>query len=550
MKNYLKETWYMYIISFVFCFMLFFFEPIMMYLGNVSDFWFGISTIIKMSLSLFLIFYIACVVIFNIIYFISKKAFNILIVLFFIVFICSYIQGNYLIGNLPVLDGTPIVWSSNKIDWLISGLLWLIVIGAVYFITKKVTIKKIVKYASFVSLAVFVMISLSLVISLVSSGDLTGKEYVPFTTYKNINKYSDNKNFIILVLDSVDSGTFNRKMNEDKDFNNLLHDFTYYPDTMSAHPYTTESLPLMLTGKLYKNDEPILKWTTDAYKESSLLKLLEDNEYDINLYESELFYYDKGASRISNVYGSDNHDKLINVPSFWNQELKYISFKYLPSFFKRFSKIDDMYYNPRRIFKKIENLDDRFFDTSDLDLLNIIKENTYQKVDENVFKFIHVEGAHVPFKYDKNFNIIKNGTYEDGVLACLTLTKEYLNKLKENGVYDNSAIIIMADHGYTTKENDNQRQNPILYVKGFKETHDTMQTSNKPVHFIDLEGLYKDLVAGKKSSEVFKDIPNERTRTFMYYKLGWDHMIEYETTGTVLDKEKQHKTGKEYYKKR
>ena len=112
MKKYLKNTWFMYLISFVLCFMLFIFEPISMFAGNVDDFWFDLNTLLAPSFLMFIIAFIALIVIFNIIYFINKKVFKVSSIILFIGFICTYIQGNYLVGALPVLDGTPINWSN------------------------------------------------------------------------------------------------------------------------------------------------------------------------------------------------------------------------------------------------------------------------------------------------------------------------------------------------------------------------------------------------------------------------------------------------------
>ena len=125
--------------------MLFLYEPILMFINNPSDFWFGIGTMIKLSSLLFIIVLIIVLIIFNVIYFLnkekSKKIFKIFTVAMFVIFICSYIQGNFLVGNLPVLDGTKINWSSYKLDWIISALLWIIIIGVTVFIIKKVSLK-------------------------------------------------------------------------------------------------------------------------------------------------------------------------------------------------------------------------------------------------------------------------------------------------------------------------------------------------------------------------------------------------------------------------
>lgn len=554
MKKYFKDIWYMYVITFVFCFMLFLYEPLIMFLNNDADFWFSIGTMFKKTGLLFLIVFIALLVVFNIIYFLnkdkSKKIFKICTIILFIIFICSYIQGNYLVGNLPVLDGTVIDWSKYKLDWIISIILWIVVIVGVIFAIRKLTLEKTVKYAGFVGVGIFVMLTLSLTTTYLSSSG-SKKDFVPIVTYKNITKYSEDKNFIILLLDCTDSKAFYKRLNADDDFKDVFNDFTYYPDTMSGHPFTTESIPLVLTGKYFKNDGDITTWSTEAYKESGLFNSVISSEYELDVYENKLLYYDSSATRISNVSDNKEAEGMISNKRFIRQELKYILFRYLPSFLKKYSKIDEMHFGVQYLSDAKSNLDEKYFDGTNEEMINIIRNNNIEKVEDKIFKYIHLEGSHAPYTFDKNYKTKKNATYEDEIDGCLTLVKEYLNKLKENGVYDNSAIIIMADHGFRTEENGNQRMNPIFFVKGMDEKNKSMKISNKPIHFTDLNDLYKDLLEGKKNNELFKDIPNTRVRTYMEYNNGKDYdgpMIEYETKGKAWEKDKLYKV-KEYPKK-
>ena len=57
---------------------------------------------------------------------------------------------------------------------------------------------------------------------------------------------------------------------------------------------------------------------------------------------------------------------------------------------------------------------------------------------------MHLEGAHVPFDIDENFNPVYDGTYEQKILATIKLIEAFINRLKENDVYDNSVIVILA----------------------------------------------------------------------------------------------------------
>ena len=545
MKDYFKKTWCMYVVVFCLCFMLFLYEPVQMYLSNVSDFYFGLSVVFKMSFLLFLIFFVILVALFNLLFFKFKKVYNVALIIISIVLICSYIQGNFLAGSLPVLDGELIEWSNYTKESIVSIVLWLVVIGLTVFAIKKFSMKKVVKYTGYAGLVIIFMLSTSFITGLLTSRESVEKSFSPYVTYDNFNKYSSDKNFIIFVLDSIDSNEFMVRLNKDNSFKNILNDFSYYKDAMCGHIYTDESMPLILTGKYFENEAPIAEWSTEAYKDSALFSLMEKNDYELNVYESGMAYYDPSATRITNIHKNDYESDISKV-KFWKQEAKYILFKYLPTFLKRYSKINEMHFEEQYISSN-EEKNDNTYNWSNYEMLKRVRDSKVYIANNKVFKSIHVKGAHVPYTYNKEYVYTRYTTYDDEIDASLTLIKEYLDMLKTNKVYDNSVIIIMADHGYGIKANNFQRQNPILFVKGIGETHKNIVISEKPVHYTDLQDLYKDLVQDKKSSEVFKDVPDQRVRRFLSYSFeNKDVMIEYETKGKAL--ENAYKTGKEYRK--
>ena len=180
------------------------------------------------------------------------------------------------------------------------------------------------------------------------------------------------------------------------------------------------------------------------------------------------------------------------------------------------------------------------------DYYNKINNNDINKIDSKYFSFIHIEGGHVPFDYDDNVNKIENGTYEQKVGSSLTVIDKFINRLRENDVYDNSVIIIMADHGFGKKDKEGGRQNPILFIKGKNEHHDMIE-SDKPVSFTDLNQIYQDLLNGKTSEDLLKDVDYNRKRVFLWYEYAHeDHMVEYEQTGHAWDESTLVPTGKEY----
>lgn len=102
--------------------------------------------------------------------------------------------------------------------------------------------------------------------------------------------------------------------------------------------------------------------------------------------------------------------------------------------------------------------------------------------------------------------------YESSVKACLTMTEKYINMLHEKDIYDNTCIIVMADHGHGSGFNDN----PILFIKGFDEHHE-MWVNDAPISHDDLQEAYVRLLSGKSSDELFDYQEGDyRERRFLF----------------------------------
>lgn len=528
------------LLSIVASFMLFIVEPITFYSGNMDDLWFDIYDTLPILFKLFGLSVLCLMLFFLIIYLCSKKIFkkekvyySILIVLV-LVFLATYIQGNFLAGSLPGLNGDSFNWREYMPDVIISLLLWVILFGLTGFflIKKKITFQKLAQYSSYLLSAIFIMLSISLLSTLLTTPALEDKT-PSRATYDYFDLASTDRNFFVFLVDAVDSQSFHQLLQENQDYQQTFQDFTYYPDTTSYYPYTRDSIPYIFTQTPNHNEDSFGDYSRKAYSNSTTFKNLQEDNYKMLFYEDEAIFDSETADTFDNM----SKNIRLNESNFIEQIVRYDLFKYLPFPLKGKAHIEKL------SFWMAEIADEKLgFTWRNIDNYQYLNSHEIEKTDEKVFHFIHVEGAHIPFNLDENIEPIdsKIGTYSQKQKAAFTMIQTYINRLKTAGVYDNSSIVIMADHGYKdgVYEYDyiNSRFNPILYIKGVNETHSKMHTSDKPISFEDLGQAFDDLRLGKKSTDLFKDIEYPRDRTIIYYVWNEeDHMVEEIQSGKAWD---------------
>ena len=548
MKKNIKELSLAIVLAFVSSFMLFIYEPITMYLSNSSDFWFDIYTLLYCTTIAFAVLFCFILFVYSLFFVFFTKIFKnkknvyyIALLIGYIVFITTYIQGNYLAGKLPVLDGKTIEWSSYTTESIISVVLLLVASFIAIFSAIKFKLEKTLNVLKYVTCGIFAMLFISLITVCTTKGEnFKINKYAITVTNKNLNKYSSNKNLIVFLLDSIDSKTITEILQNNEEYKDLFTDFTYFPNTVGGYAFTRDNVPLLLAGKWNENKKTFTEFNNEAMAESKLLEQLKNENYNINIYYDEVPF---GSNNVKNVKNFEFSDS-INIIKFAKQEIKYDLFKYLPYYLKRYSKIETMNFNRTR--KSNDN--ELFLWNNSVFYYNYLDQKA-EIVNDNEFKYIHLEGAHFPFDSDKNFNKVEKGTYEDKIEASIKIIEKYLQYLKDNNIYDNSAIIIISDHGFwynTTKENLLRRQNPMLYIKGVNEKHE-MQTSDISVSFEDFQDICKELLNGKQSSEIFENIDTSKPRRFLLQYVGsYDYMEEYYQHGYANDFTTLEETGNVY----
>lgn len=507
------------LVSLAASFMIMVFAPIEIYYSNQDQFWFEIKQLIPVVICLFMIFLVVSLVVLGVLFLINPKAYNVGIILYLIAFLSTYIQGNFLVKNLPGLDGTQPVWKDYISEDIKTIIVWGVVSAIVIAFAVKFKSQKLRNAISIVSVCIFLMIAVTLV-TVVLTTKVTDKDYEMVVTDKDEFEMSSDTNFIILLLDAMEGGTYDEVAQNHPEYAEIMRDFTYYDNTVCGYTFTKQSIPFILSGKWYENERPFADYATDAYTNSPFLTKLSQKGYKMSLYEPELYTSDKELYKFSNII-KDKTD-ISSYITFMKREIQITGYKYAPFILKRFCMVGTQDFEDFRT-----NPDDcETFSYDNEVFYNAVKNSEMTKTDDKTFKFIHIWGAHVPFVFDKDMNRIEDGTYAQNVEACMTMTDAYLKKLKENGVYDNSVIIVMADHGYGLSYGPRNRQHPVLFIKGKNESHD-YTVSEAPISYDDLQEAYSRLLDGATGEDVFDyKEGDERQRRYLYFEYEHEEILE------------------------
>lgn len=373
--------------------------------------------------------------------------------------------------------------------------------------------KFFLKHKNFIILMIVVMQVYLIVPGLQAyfSKDINSKnsaEFKPFID-KDIWKLSKNNNVIVLVLDSLSDNKID-EMIKDKKYSNILKDYIRFNNYSSCYPYTDTSGISFLGGKAYDTSKPFNVFRDELLASNANLEVyLKDKNWIIKHYGTTFPYYFSPTLQY-NVAGVNIENVYKNDISRINQLVK---IRLVPSFFKYKiygqSVILLNEYSGDNI-ERYEIKDKRW----DMWLYNTLDDLPMDNTSENnVFWFVHLKGAHAPWIINSKMQEVENR--EENMLgqikASFNIVDKLHKKLKENGIYDNTMIIITADHGYG---NVFERANPILLIKGYNYNQENMHTNNNILSQNEIGNQIKKYIDSMGKYDVDKFENNDIKRIY------------------------------------
>ena len=164
-------------------FMLFIYAPVELFCYNKREFWFDLRELIPIMLGLFLVgLGISVMAVWVLERLLPKIYHAVVFPVICITFVCTYIQGTFLVNDLPPLDGSVPDWNDYMAGRIQSLLLWLVVSLVIVVVYRKWKAERFAVVAKYVSICMMLMLSVTMVSILLTTKGYQKKLDVCATT--------------------------------------------------------------------------------------------------------------------------------------------------------------------------------------------------------------------------------------------------------------------------------------------------------------------------------------------------------------------------------
>lgn len=499
----------------VLAFTFFIFLPSDSYFANAMDFGFPYQSFIFIQL---LVMLGATVLPAFIMSLLKDKPYKVVYAVFMGLSLCVYLQYMFMNSPLKLMDGETMNWNDYIPFSVITGLIWLAVLAAAVLAALKWD-KVWDKLHVFLPAILGAVQCVALLITIFSAGERAFSYKVHYMSAAEQFTVSKKDNVVVFILDAVDNKYFKQILEEEPELFDGYEDFTMFTNTCSVFDSTPTSITQMYTGMEFHVELPGREWYNTAWnsrRAEEFFDRLHNANYVVNGYsinsDTESHYlglFDNcktrdvddaqiGTGMVDNVLIFDNFTKLA-------------LYRALPFALKRFANSESV------VFDSVVGYEDATvcYTNDDFEAnLNLVTSDA----DANYFITQHINGTHFPCS-----DVMGESRRLIGIV------REYMDQLRALGLYDNSTIIITADHGEHNDSHPDMASTPIFMVKRKGESKSALTLNNAPIYhedfqatILELTGLYdKDKDEELFGTPVF-DIPEDAVRTRYWYDRGYD----------------------------
>ena len=462
--------------SLVCSFTVCFFSPVDMFFGNQREFTVGPRHIILPLLLLSVLAAAGAFLLFNLFLLISKRLWRGMECLIFGALLAMYIQMLLLNGRMREFTGDGVSYDDPfflTANMLIEYVLVMIptVIYLLSEFKRENSVLKMIRSHGIIYLSGLILIMQAAgtgsIIAQHGVRKVDSSQYVRCLSYEPVTNLSKENNVVVFLTDRLDSQWMDDTLAYFPDLGDSLKGFTFYQNNIANFTNTFPSVPNMLTTAPFRN-ETAQKYLASAWAGRTLTRQLHDNGVAVNLLVD-------GATTYTKFFDLEGQcDNLVNdtdIP----YEVNYIGYSGIIPTMLRFSldKLTPYCIKEQLALRVTSDFSNSFIEVggelrrdaqpwgvgteSDLRFYDYLRSHTLRaESDKPTFSFIHLNFAHDTSMELQSLHPDSRGfTYEKEeatVRGAFTILEEYFSQMKAAGVWDNSTVIILGDHGHVPVE--------------------------------------------------------------------------------------------------
>ena len=357
-----------------------------------------------------------------------------------------WIQGNLLVASYGPFDGGTIDWSTHAWRNPYEIALWVAVpvlaAGAA---------RAVFPAAVFCSRVLLALQAATLIVSAVQAerplrAGWQGPSDAMF-------ELSTSRNVFHIVLDSFQSDYFLDILQADRPaIDRSFSGFVFFADHAGAFPTTMVSIPAMLTGTVYRNEQPLRPYIRAHFREGSLFSALRAHRYRVDSI-SGMAYDSESATtffRMPRPYVS--FEEYTRFAAWQLADLAL--FRHAPQTLRPWI-FNDQKWRLQTLFGQgysNETLERRYHSVNGEAVLAEFARRMTPAVDEPVYKYLHVGIPHAPVVLNADCEYIgptrvSRPTYAGQARCAITRVEALLDRLRALNLYDSSLVVISSDHG-------------------------------------------------------------------------------------------------------
>lgn len=407
----------------------------------------------------------------------------------------AYIQSSFL-NQKSFLDGTML--DITKEQALFNLILW-IVIGSIPVFCYRIWRNSTVKVAVYASLGLLIVQIAPLPFMIINCTSLVKEhEYEAYClSGEKQFEVSSDENVIVFIMDAYYKGYFDEYIEKNPEATgSLLSDFTYFDNVTTETIHTAFSMPCLLTQHDSDYSISLIDSNAAAWASSEAEDFygkMQDRGYSVRLYTDNDRYSGDAENMIGKIDNvSKYHCEYITdmIPTYISM-LKLSFYRYCPSLMKSFFFVADAIDINRhtKSSNPEDNLDlsnwseisgsakDYGICFLNADYYSSLMEGLTAVSDKKICIFQHIYGTHLPVMGIEKNDWEEGVPMEAAINGCMTILEEYMEQLKKIGVYDNSTIIVTADHGVNF---DVKRSQPVMLIKPAGVSKEQMTVNTAP----------------------------------------------------------------------